>query len=100
MPADPAHQLALPELGDTETAVPVSSAEEQTAVVGHHQHLSADLHPGRERSTQETLRSAPQSRKDQSKLGARSKSEPMAQMWRRFIISTLNCHDICKLQPA
>ena len=61
VPADPAHQLAFPQLGDTQTAVPVSSAEEQTAVVWHHQHLIAELHPGRERSAQEPLRSAPQS---------------------------------------
>lgn len=55
MPANPAHQLALPQLSDTDTTVPVSSTEQQTTIVGHHQHLSTDLHPGRERSTQETL---------------------------------------------
>lgn len=61
MPADPAHQFALPQLGDPEAAVPMSSTEQQAAVVGHHQHLSADLHPGSKRSAQESLRSAPQS---------------------------------------
>lgn len=77
MPADPAHQLALPQLGDSQTAVPVSPTEQQTAVVGHHQHLSADLHPGWERPAQEALRPEAQSRvwKDQSEFEARSESE-------------------------
>lgn len=56
MPADPAHQLGLPQLGDAQAAVPVSPAEEQPPVVGHHQHLSANVHAGREGSGQETLR--------------------------------------------
>lgn len=84
MPADPAHQLALAQLGDAETAVPVSSAEQQTSVVGHHQHLSTDVHPGGERSAQETLCSAPQKcvcgrwggvGEDQSESETRSESE-------------------------
>lgn len=72
MPADPAHQLALRQLGDTETAVPVPSTEQQTAIVGHHQHLIADLHPGRERSGQETLGSAPQKQGWKCKFETRS----------------------------
>lgn len=55
VPADPAHQLPFPQLGDAKAAVPVSAAEQQAAVVGHHQHLGAELHPGRERPAQETL---------------------------------------------
>lgn len=62
MPADPANQLAFPQLGDTETAIPVSSAEQQATVVRHDQHLSADVDSRRERSAQETLSSATQSR--------------------------------------
>jgi len=76
--ADPAHQLALPQLGDTETAVPVPSTEQQAAVVGHHQHLSADLHPGRERAAQESLRSAPQSRVGKIKV---IKTRKESELW-------------------
>ena len=81
MPADPAHQLALAQLGDAETTVPVSSTEQQASVVGHHQHLGADLHPGREGSTQETLRPAPQGhgRKEQNQSELESRGE--SKMW-------------------
>lgn len=60
MPADSAHQLALSQLGHAEAAVPVAPAEQQPAIVGHHQHPGAHLHAGRERAVQEPLRSAPQ----------------------------------------
>lgn len=53
--ADPAHQLPFPQLGDAEAAVPVTPAEQQAPVVGDHQHLSAELHSGRERPAEETL---------------------------------------------
>lgn len=56
--ADPAHQLALGQLGDPQAAVPVAPAEQQPPVVGHHQHLGADLHAGREGAAQEALRPA------------------------------------------
>lgn len=57
MPADPANDLSFGQLGDPEAAVPVPPAEQQPAVIGHHQNLSADLHSGGKRSTQETLSS-------------------------------------------
>lgn len=88
MPADPAHQLALAQLRDTETAIPVSSTEEQTSVVGHHQHLGADLHPGGEWSTQETLHPAPKGRdrEDQSELVVRwSRGLDVAEIYNQHI---------------
>lgn len=59
--ADPAHQLAFGQLGDPQAAVPVAPAEQQPPVVGHHQHLGAHLHPGREGAAQEPLRPAERS---------------------------------------
>lgn len=55
VPADPAHQLAFAQLGDPQTAVPVSSAKKQTSIIRHHQNLRTDLHAGWERSAKETL---------------------------------------------
>ena len=55
MPADPAHQLALAQLGDTQAAVPVAAAEEQAPIVGDHQDLGTDLHARGEGPAQETL---------------------------------------------
>lgn len=52
---DPAHQFGLGQRGDTEAAVPVSSAEQQTGVIRHHQHLSPDVHPWGEGAAQEPL---------------------------------------------
>lgn len=56
--AHPAHQLPFSQLGDPQAAVPVAPAEQQPPVVGHHQHLGADLRPGREGAAQEALRPA------------------------------------------
>lgn len=58
MPADASQQLALGQLGHAKAAVPVAAAEQQAAVVGHDQHLGADVHPGGEGAAQEPLGSA------------------------------------------
>lgn len=70
VPADPAHDLSFGQLGDPEAAVPVSPAEQQPAVIGHHQNLSADLHSGGKRSTQETLSSKKKKKKIISRVGS------------------------------
>ena len=60
MAADASEQLALAQLGDAEAAVPVTATEQQAAIIGHDQHLGADVHPGGEGAAQEPLGSAQQ----------------------------------------
>ena len=67
MSADPAHQFALSQLGDSEAAVPVSSTEQQTAIVGHHQHLGTEIHPWGEETAEEPLGSVGGRRESQER---------------------------------
>lgn len=53
--ADPAHHFGLGQCGDAEAAVPVSSAEQQAGITGHHQHLGPDVHPWGKGATQEPV---------------------------------------------
>lgn len=79
--ADPAHQLPFGQLGDPQATVPVAPAEQQPPVVGHHQHLGADLRPGGEGTAQEALRPAVGDRKIRLTASQSTAGKVLGHLW-------------------